>query len=61
MKIGAPTLLLCLVSIAVAGLGLAVRLRPEVFDPAVVEDGFWILAAAYAILIVAVLKKGEDA
>lgn len=61
MKIGAPTLLLFLMSFAVAGLAVAVRIRPDLFDPAIVDDGFWILAAAWVVLAIGVLKKGEDA
>jgi hypothetical protein len=61
MKIGAPTLLLSLIAVALAGLALAVRLRPELFDRTVVDDGFWILAGAFAVLAIAVLKKGDDA
>ena len=61
MKIGAPTLLLGLIAVALAGLAVAVRLRPELFDTRVVDDGFWILAGAFVVLTIAVLKKGDDA
>ncbi|HEY3812895.1 MAG TPA: hypothetical protein VGL66_06690 [Caulobacteraceae bacterium] len=61
MKIGAPTLLLALLACALAGLALAVRLRPEFFDQTLVDDGFWILTGAFAVLAIAVLKKGDDA
>ena len=61
MKIGAPTLLLSLIAVALAGLAVTVRLRPELFDRALVDDGFWVLAGAFVVLVLAVLKKGEDA
>ncbi|HWE46848.1 MAG TPA: hypothetical protein VG407_12555 [Caulobacteraceae bacterium] len=60
MKIGAPTLLLGLIAFALAGLALAVRFRPALFDHGVVDDGFWILAGAFVVLTVAVLKKGDE-
>jgi hypothetical protein len=61
MKIGAPTLLLFLIAFALAGLAMLARLRPDLVAREVAGYDFWILAAAWVVLAIGVVKRGEDA
>jgi hypothetical protein len=61
MKIGAPTILLFLISLALAGAGLLARLRPDLTGKELASYDFWLLGAAYVVLTIGALKRGEDA
>ncbi len=59
MKIGAPTILLFLIALALAGVGVLAHLRPDLVDKQIAAYDFWLEVAAFVVLTIGALKR-ED-
>jgi hypothetical protein len=57
MKIGAPTILLFLISLGLAGVGLMGQLRPDLLPADLAAGRFWFMVAAYGVLTLGALKR----
>jgi hypothetical protein len=59
MKIGAPTILLFLISFALEITGLIGRFRPDLLPAEIAADSLWLLVAGYLVLMLGTLFRGS--
>lgn len=57
MKLGAPTLLLFMLSLVLAILALLGQLRPDLVSAEIVANRFWLLLGAYGVLTLGVIAQ----
>jgi hypothetical protein len=59
MKIGAPTILLFLVSLALEIVGLIGHFRPDLIDPEIARQSLWFMIGGYGVLVLGALFRGQ--
>jgi len=57
MKLGAPPLLLFMLSLVLAILALLGQLRPDLVSAEIVANRFWLLLGAYGVLTLGVIAQ----
>ncbi|MBS0297713.1 MAG: hypothetical protein JSR45_15495 [Proteobacteria bacterium] len=57
MKLGAPTLLLFMLSLVLAILALLGQLRPDLVSAEIVANRFWLMVGAYGVLTLGVMAQ----
>jgi hypothetical protein len=58
MKLSAPTVLLFLISLALAGAGVLGHVQPSLLPPEVAAQKFWLVVAGWGVLGLGVLVRG---
>lgn len=59
MKVGAPTILLFLVSLALEGVGLIGHFRPDLLSEDLARQSLWFMIGGYGVLTLGALFKGN--
>jgi hypothetical protein len=59
VKIGAPTILLFLVSLALETVGLIGHFRPDLIAPELAQYSLWFLLGGYGVLALGAMFKGN--
>jgi hypothetical protein len=57
MKLGAPTLLLFMLSLVLAILALLGQFRPDLVSAEIVANRFWLMLGAYGVLTLGVMVR----